>query len=236
MNQKKQTNWLSAGSAMKGGLLLVGLLSLAPFATGCLILADAPTNELGEECKTHDHCDATAYCEPALKICLPRETQCTQTVSANCGGATCNTDYGYCEPGCGGDYDCVTGFVCQQEDILEDGVCVADPTASCSDLDEIRCGGYLCSFGNECDDRCYNNNDCREGYLCNADGQCTPGTAAGAPGDQPVDEPTGPDPNNGCAAAQCGAYACAYGVCDTYCFDEGDCATGYICSSSGECI
>lgn len=115
--------------ALTSGLLLASTLG---FASGCLLLAKRPKNEIGEECENEKQCPDIGYCahlegESEPGICLPDNEECHQVVSPQCEGYACEVDLGYCHRSCESYDGCVEGYTCDFDYKTGEGTCVLGP-------------------------------------------------------------------------------------------------------------
>lgn len=158
---------------------------------------------------------------------------------------------GQCRPAsyCEGDGDCAPAEAC------EDSSCVAAPCSSDADCSPYRCEGTRCATScSQYNASCHPDANCRDGecrlelcdadsaasvckgYLCDLDaGKCEPDCyRIGCTPDYLCDD------DDRCIRrcdqmddAACEGFACNGSLCKTTCSNDGDCATGYVCESSG---
>lgn len=134
---------------------------------------------------------------------------------------------GVSDGGAGGSAPCVTPEDCPGRDgacgtrLCVDGVCQIDAAAARAPCAES--GGYLCDGEGHCVG-CVDESDCDigecfdgmqlGGEICNVVKQCE---ALSAPLD-------------------CAPYVCGDGVCQSTCDMHAECADGFLCAGSGECV
>lgn len=99
--------------------------------SGCLLLAEPPHNQVGEECKESKHCPSYGYCAhldgpSGPGICLPDEEECNQELSPQCEGYACEVELGYCHRSCNSFSDCAAGYTCDFDYKSGDGRCVPE--------------------------------------------------------------------------------------------------------------
>jgi hypothetical protein len=150
-------------SAFSWGLILAtgGLLS------GCLLLAEKPVYEIGEECEKSSHCAKGAFCAVPegydSAICVPEADECNSVDDERCGTFACSMgSVNLCNRRCEAADDCRPGHLCRLSD------CVVDPNApmdQCTAADSSSCGGYICSAG-RCLGVCTDEAGCAPEYTC----------------------------------------------------------------------
>lgn len=172
------------------------------------------------ECKGECECYASSEgkcgidfkCEPGYE-CQP-DGSCCSCSSACKKGFECNSDSD-CPLGVDG-YQCINGC-CQLIGcacpLYYNPVCGKNGVTYGNEC-EARCAGVEIAYFGECKMGCYSDNDCPEGFKCNASEVCNP--------------PPGCDPNKGMMCPDV-----CYGQCipdNQECYSDKDCPEGYFCA------
>ncbi len=106
-----------------------------------------------------------------FSLAQPASVSCTR--DNQCGAYTCNTGTGICRTNCSYNYQCGSGYVCQNNN------CVAAPARSTlnNPVPVNNCGAYAARPTGGCWSSCLNQAQCATGYTCD-DGNCVPEVAA----------------------------------------------------------
>jgi hypothetical protein len=186
-------------------------------------LTDGSTCTLPVQCQS-DHCVDGYCCDSACAepcdACnvSPSEGTCTvlgqgSVGAPSCSPYVCDGSQSLCPTTCTGDPDCSPGNYCDAGNHCAGGKANG---GSCSTGTECQSG--ICADDVCCDDACVG--DCNGCDLSGSEGTCTL-MAPGAPGD-----------------ASCSPYLCsgASADCPSSCSDDGDCASGFYCGGSSQCV
>lgn len=174
---------------------------------------------VGQPCESGDEC-ATGYCVDGH--C------CNTSCEGQCEACDVGAIAGICSPIFGNphadhtpcDASCVDG--------------VATPAGTCSGGDfctapaAIVCAPFACDQ-TECRDSCLDSTDCAPGYACEPmTGACI-ADASVCDGDSTLSRQDG-------TVESCTPYRCSNeGSCLSRCTQNGDCASGFVCRSTGDC-
>jgi MYXO-CTERM domain-containing protein len=174
---------------------------------------------VGQPCESGDEC-ATGYCVDGHCCNTSCEGQC-EACDVGAIAGICSPIFGSPHadhPPC--DASCVDG--------------IATPAGTCNGGDvctvpaAIVCAPFACDQ-TECRDSCLDSTDCAPGYACEP---MTGACVADAPvcdGDHTLSRPDG-------SVESCAPYRCSNeGACFSRCTQNGDCVSGFVCRSTGEC-
>lgn len=200
------------------------LVAVAPWATGCLEPPAVPAN-LRITCVAGDDCPDDTVCVGSPGLCLPGDDPCldvddaSRTAVVRADGAACGDgrlclDAGCVASVCGdGLTDLATGEACDDGNDVDDDTC----TNACT---VPRCGDGIVQIGEACDDTNLDSgdgcrNDCRKVEVC-GDGLLDEGEACDD-GATAADGTVVPDPNpiDGCDACALQAFTPELAVSST---------------------